>query len=151
METLVVTTDWNSDRTRTLEKLYRNGVSFALIAAEIGVSRNAVIGKAHRLKLPKRIEISISKRKPVAASKKKPPSIPVSIPAPVVIPQPTIIPGRDYSCTIYELNDGSCRYPLWNTRAPHAERRYCGRPGASFAAGQPYCRQHTTLCAPHPK
>ena len=57
METL-----WNEDRIGRLEALYRDGYSFTLIAAEIGMSRNATIGKARRLELPQ--QINITKCKP---------------------------------------------------------------------------------------
>jgi GcrA cell cycle regulator len=49
--------NWNEERVQQLETLYREGKSFSLIGAAIGVSRNAAIGKAHRMHLPKRIEI----------------------------------------------------------------------------------------------
>ena len=43
--------NWNEDRISRLETLFQQGYSFSLIAADIGVSRNAVIGKAHRMNL----------------------------------------------------------------------------------------------------
>jgi GcrA cell cycle regulator len=46
---------WTDTQVDELKRLYAKGLSFALIAEELGVhSRNAVIGKVHRLGLPLR-------------------------------------------------------------------------------------------------
>ena len=51
---------WNSEREEKLRQLWKQGHSGSEIAKILGnTTRNAVIGKAHRLKLPAR---SISKR-----------------------------------------------------------------------------------------
>ena len=44
--------NWNDERVELLRKLWQDGLSASQIAAQLGgVSRNAVIGKVHRLKL----------------------------------------------------------------------------------------------------
>ena len=44
---------WSDDRVEQLKKLWEAGLSASQIAAELGnVTRNAVIGKVHRLGLP---------------------------------------------------------------------------------------------------
>ncbi|WP_375611421.1 MULTISPECIES: GcrA family cell cycle regulator [unclassified Bartonella] len=46
---------WTCERVELLKKLWSEGLSASQIAAQLGgVSRNAVIGKVHRLKLPGR-------------------------------------------------------------------------------------------------
>jgi hypothetical protein len=47
---------WTVDRTEMLRKLWDNGYSCSQIAAEMGcgLTRNAIIGKVHRLKLERR-------------------------------------------------------------------------------------------------
>ncbi|WP_455476011.1 GcrA family cell cycle regulator [Bartonella sp. B17] len=46
---------WTYERVELLKKLWSEGLSASQIAAQLGgVSRNAVIGKVHRLKLPGR-------------------------------------------------------------------------------------------------
>ena len=45
---------WTEERVSQLTKLWDDGLPATDIAAQMGVSRNAVIGKAHRLGLPKR-------------------------------------------------------------------------------------------------
>ena len=47
--------NWNDERVELLRKLWSEGLSASQIAAQLGsVSRNAVIGKVHRLKLSSR-------------------------------------------------------------------------------------------------
>ena len=47
--------NWTDERVEKLKKLWSEGLSASQIAAQLGgVSRNAVIGKVHRLSLPGR-------------------------------------------------------------------------------------------------
>jgi GcrA cell cycle regulator len=47
--------NWTDERVELLRKLWAEGLSASQIAAQLGgVSRNAVIGKVHRLKLSSR-------------------------------------------------------------------------------------------------
>ena len=55
---------WTEDRVATLTKLWAEGLSASQIAKELGeVTRNAVIGKVHRLGLSGRAKPSRPKRK----------------------------------------------------------------------------------------
>ena len=59
---------WTEERTATLKKMWESGATASQIAEELGgVSRNAVIGKAHRLGLK-------SRPSPVKANEKKKPA-----------------------------------------------------------------------------
>ena len=47
--------NWTDERVELLKKLWSEGLSASQIAAQLGsVTRNAVIGKVHRLKLSSR-------------------------------------------------------------------------------------------------
>lgn len=68
---------WTDERVDVLKKLWADGLSASQIAAQLGgVSRNAVIGKVHRMKLSSR-----GRAAPAAAAPKKK----------AVTPQPTIV------------------------------------------------------------
>lgn len=70
---------WTDERIGTLRKMWEGGATASEIATELGgVSRNAVIGKAHRLGLKARPS-------PVKASEKKKAAAPVKKPAPVPV------------------------------------------------------------------
>ena len=60
---------WTSDKIKQLKKLWAKGKTTVEIAKELGISKNSVIGKAHRLSLSARP--SPIKRKPVVATVKK--------------------------------------------------------------------------------
>ncbi len=48
-------TTWTPERTERLTELWREGVKARLIGKELGVSKSAVVGKAWRLELPRRL------------------------------------------------------------------------------------------------
>jgi GcrA cell cycle regulator len=64
---------WTDERIATLKKMWEGGSTASQIAEELGgVSRNAVIGKAHRLGLKSRPSPVKSNEKKKAAAKKAP-------------------------------------------------------------------------------
>ena len=48
------TSIWDTEKLDKLKKLWEKGVPITKIGDELGVSRNAIAGKAHRMGLPKR-------------------------------------------------------------------------------------------------
>ena len=151
-----ITTNWTPTRLEQFEQLYSKGLSFRLIGDEIGVTRSAVAGKTRRMQqaslLPPRgkkpLLAAVQKRgtpRPKKPIHHRPlPAPPSQIPR--KLPPPRIVPGVDYSKRIDELDDTSCRYPLWRERAPHNERFYCGAPCVGLSFGMPYCKFHTRVC-----
>lgn len=64
---------WTDERIELLKKRWTEGNSASQIAAELGgVTRNAVIGKVHRLKLESRIKAVPSETETVAAAAPRP-------------------------------------------------------------------------------
>ena len=45
---------WTDERLEKLKELWMQGLSISQIGEALGVSRNAIAGKAHRMGLPKR-------------------------------------------------------------------------------------------------
>lgn len=77
---------WTDDRVETLKRMWAEGQSASQIAKELGgVTRNAVIGKVHRLGLSNRVE---GEDQPAAAA----PVAPEPTPEPVVDAAPAEIP-----------------------------------------------------------
>jgi GcrA cell cycle regulator len=69
--------NWTEERVELLRKLWAEGLSASQIAAQLGaVSRNAVIGKVHRLKLAGRGRTSAQPARAKKASAPKPQSAP---------------------------------------------------------------------------
>lgn len=80
---------WTDERIATLRKMWEGGATASEIATELGgVSRNAVIGKAHRLGLkarPSPVKAN-EKKKPAAAPAAKKPAAPAPAAAPPRVP-----------------------------------------------------------------
>ena len=147
---------WTEERVERLSKLWMEGRSASRIAAELGngISRNAVIGKIHRLGLsartspPATAETNRERPKAVAKPAMRPPG-PVEaaqIPAPKPFAAPTtvsladvVIPFSD-RVTIMELRETMCRWPLGDPTS--AEFRFCG---CRAAASLPYCTAHARV------
>ena len=68
---------WTDDRVELLKKLWTEGLSASQIAGRLGagVTRNAVIGKVHRLNLSGRVQQQRSAQ-PRAPRKQREPSLP---------------------------------------------------------------------------
>lgn len=78
---------WTDERVETLKKMWGEGQSASQIAKELGgVTRNAVIGKVHRLGLSNRAGSAGSAAK--AAPKEKPTAAPAAAAKPVAKPAP---------------------------------------------------------------
>jgi GcrA cell cycle regulator len=134
--------DWSEDRVTTLKALWLGGLSASQVAKALGgVTRNAVIGKVHRLGLSGRAV-------PSAPTRPAPTSIPRSprrVAAPRVKPAvrltllaapaeaPPEGPGLVPSLTM--LGAHACKWPIGDPKA--SSFSFCGR-----LANGPYCPAH---------
>ncbi|MCC7272347.1 MAG: GcrA cell cycle regulator [Alphaproteobacteria bacterium] len=147
--------DWTEERIAELKRLWSEGYSASQIAERLGgITRNAVIGKAHRLHLPSRpspIQRQMGERRmrsrtvmrPAAIRAAAPevmraqaPAVVVARPAPPPPPKPVRGGPIDYS-TALSLTDRHCHWPIGHPNEPGFH--FCGAPSA---AGRPYCSAH---------
>ena len=86
---------WTEERIATLTKMWEGGSTASQIADELGgVSRNAVIGKAHRLGLKARPSpVKAKEKKKPAPKKKAAPKPAAKKPAPAAAPKPAPAPA----------------------------------------------------------
>ena len=156
---------WTEDRVATLTKLWADGLSASQIAKQLGgVTRNAVIGKVHRLGLSGRAKPSSPARKAAArktaastASKAsaapKPKPKPVRAPSaprtPRVIaqaptPPPPPLEAKPMSngefATILTITEHMCKWPIGDPGADNF--RFCGR---KTDPEEPYCLAHSRV------
>jgi GcrA cell cycle regulator len=146
---------WTDDRVSLLKKLWMEGHSAAQIAKQLGggVTRNAVIGKVHRLGLAGRATPSRPAKRP-ARQQARPrlgqsPSTPAS-PRPRMVVSPPILhivpplePLRraDGSVTtVLTLSERVCKWPIGEPGTD--EFAFCGRQKCD---GGPYCMEHARL------
>src|SRR6056300_1714892 len=72
---------WTDERLEKLKELWTQGLSISQIGDALGVSRNAIAGKAHRMGLPKRPSpISKAAAEVKKPAKPKAPAEPVNLP-----------------------------------------------------------------------
>lgn len=123
---------WTDDRVEILKKLWGEGKTAAEIAKELGgVTRNAVIGKAHRLKLSNRVSPIQQNKKPVAAK-----------PAVEKKPKKKIISEDENRerVSLIDLGPRQCRWPIGD---PQEENfGFCGD---HLMPGLPYCAEHAKV------
>ncbi len=126
---------WTDDRVSVLKKLWGEGKTAAEIAKELGgVTRNAVIGKAHRLKLSNRVSPIQQNKKPVAKTQ-----------SPVQTQKQKIqkITAQDNDKprkALMDLKPSECRWPIGDPKDPNFG--FCA--GHSMD-GLPYCMDHAKV------
>jgi GcrA cell cycle regulator len=136
---------WTTERIDLLKGHFAAGLSCRQIANEIGVSRNAVIGKLSRLNLTR-------EKKPTMRRASEKTSRPRSVPrlqyrilrtlfaeAPPADESGQVIESEQH-CSLLELSEERCRWPI---NSPGEEGFcFCGnRP----LDGLPYCAGHSRL------
>jgi len=149
---------WTDERVELLRQHWIEGKSASQIAGLLGhgLTRNAVIGKVHRLGLAGRAKAPAAPR-----PRQAPPVQRVQAPRPqsharmvhgatalAVAPTPieeeetefeSVVLPMSLRVTIVELRETMCRWPLGDPTSP--DFRYCG----SQCADGPYCAHHSRL------
>ena len=133
-------TEWTDASVKVLEKLWSEGISAAGIAKHLGAgcTRNAVLGKAHRLALPPRF---IASAKPRSCERvlETPPRA-AREPAPRQKPKHIEEVGfREMD--LMSLEHEHCRWPREKHGAPGGFV-YCGQQRSDVSA---YCRAHNAV------
>jgi len=108
---------WTSEKEQVLIAAWKDPeLSIVAFAKKIGLTKSAVLGKAHRLKLPTRASIKAG-----APKKLREPPTKKTTP-----PNPRLVPSRS-----------TCAWPTGDPTSPNF--RYCGEP---IQIGSPYCTEH---------
>ncbi len=145
---------WSDDRVEQLKKLWESGLSASQIAAELGsVTRNAVIGKVHRLGLSGRAKSPSSaaprqrKARPAQQMMRVPRSrgntalahaFEVELePDPIAYDNVVPISQR---LTLLELNEATCHWPIGDPAS--SEFFFCGGKALTTL---PYCAYHSRI------
>lgn len=122
------------DRVLELRKL---GLSYNLIAQQMGTTRSAIAGLAMRLGLKGSSSIKKHNRH---KTKARPPKQPIKLPVFTLPPEPPK-QANWIGISFNELTERTCRFPAGD-EAPFT---YCGDPTADIYAKRPYCRFHMGL------
>jgi GcrA cell cycle regulator len=142
---------WTDERVELLKKLWADGLSASQIAAELGgITRNAVIGKVHRLGLSGRAK-SPSSGVPRARKPRSSGLLRVSRPSMRgntalaydcdAEPEPELIDiPFEQRKTLLELTEKTCRWPIGDPSG--GEFYFCG---GETATDLPYCIHHAHI------
>ncbi len=150
---------WTDERVELLRRLWTDGLSASQIAGQLGggVTRNAVIGKVHRLSLSGRAKPAAStaarpRRQRTATAAAPRPQRTMVVGATALKLEPAIEPRRMLAeqevllapvsrhATILQLSDQTCKWPIGDPAA--ADFHFCGNTPRS---GAPYCAFHARI------
>ena len=157
--------NWTDERVELLRKLWSDGLSASQIAAQLGgVSRNAVIGKVHRLKLSARGRATAAPARPKKAShgssapkattRAATVSRPMSIGATalqaqfdvepvarqVLRPVENVVVPISRRLQLIQLTERTCKWP--NGDPLSEDFSFCGNESAETG---PYCTYHSRI------
>jgi len=147
----VLSPTWTNERIELLKQHFEAGLSCREIAADIGVSRNAVIGKLSRLNLTRGRSVDERRLQDRNLNRASAPRGPKAVPRLQFEMLATIYGEADATvvtgpiddanrCTLLELDENRCRWPI---STPGAEDFcFCGNTAHD---GQPYCTGHSRL------
>ena len=142
---------WTDERVETLRKLWGEGLSASQIATELGgVSRNAVIGKVHRLGLEARNKPADEKGDDAPVVDDTAPEVVEETSAPLEAandagPAPEFEDDEDVApiplkLKLTELTERTCKWPIGDPM--HDDFHFCGHDADE---GRPYCEYHSGL------
>ncbi|HUZ11308.1 MAG TPA: GcrA family cell cycle regulator [Caulobacteraceae bacterium] len=139
---------WTDERVEMLKKLWLDGLSASQIAKQLGgVTRNAVIGKVHRLGLSGRAVPSHPSR-PAFRAPRPPRPVPAPAPRPRALeprthapaPRPVVLVDLPGTATVLTLGRHMCKWPIGDPAS--SDFAFCGR---SAVEETPYCADHARL------
>lgn len=141
--------EWTDEIIARLRLLWDEGLSTAEIGRRLGISKNSVVGKAHRLDLParpspiRRGATPAPRATPRRASGSTLP--PLAMPAaPVVVEVPRPAPPRPVLIAAGASRPSprvpACCWPIGEPGTPNF--RFCGDPAM---ANKPYCQPHAEI------
>ena len=132
---------WTTERIERLKCCFDAGLSCRQIAADIGVSRNAVIGKLSRLNLTRdRGDDPPAGKKAGAATPRRQYAMLAAAraePDPLLDFEPI---DDTRHCSLFELSEARCRWPISTPGA--ADFCFCGNTPLDAL---PYCSGHSRL------
>lgn len=126
---------WTEERVEQLKTLWTEGLSASQIARVMGgVTRNAVIGKVHRLGLAGRATSTRADRPRVSMPRQH---IVRAAPEPEIVEEDPLPLEDGKFANVLSVTDRMCRWPIGDP-ADNAFH-FCGRKPKS---GSPYCEAH---------
>jgi len=134
---------WTDEKIEDLKKLWAKGLSTAEIGRELGVSKNAVVGKSHRLGLkPRPSPISGKSAESAGTAPAAAPATATAAAAPAKpkAAKPAKAKPAEKIGDIIDLGPHMCRWPFGDPGDD--DFHFCGR---QVAPSKPYCPEHCAV------
>lgn len=142
---------WTNEMVEGLKKMWKQGLTTNEIAKNLGVSKNSIVGKVHRLNLTARPspikkkeeeseeQIAVVKETPQSQVETK--TVKKISPAPAEAkPAAEKTAGSSACLRLTELDNHSCRWPIGDPRDDNF--CFCGK---KVRGGQTYCEEHSAM------
>ncbi len=143
--------DWTQERITELTRFWNDGLSTAEIGKLLGITKNAVVGKAHRLRLASRPSpIRRMAARPLTPRVPREPRVTTMPALPqtaamgatrsmMPAPQPAPVKAR-IETPVLQLSNQRCMWPVGHPG--EAEFHFCGE---RSLVGKPYCATHCAV------
>ena len=118
---------WNNTKLKELEDLWKQGHPISKIGEMLGVSRNSIAGKAHRMGLPKRSSPISSVKKENSPVKKNNENSNIELPLKIKLRS-------------VQWSRTKCCWPEGDPKQNNF--KFCGQ---DIFPGRPYCDKHSLL------
>ena len=129
---------WTDERVEQLKQLWSEGLSASQIARQLGgVTRNAVIGKVHRLGLAGRATPARAERPRMQVARRTARPRPAPVIQSPIIERDPIVDEHGRKTTVLTINDRMCKWPIGDPAMN--DFHFCGHPPKG---GSPYCDAH---------
>lgn len=145
---------WTDERIDQLKQLWEKGLTASQIAEKLagGISRNAVIGKAHRLGLKARpspvksgegapaADAPTAEARPAPVAAVAAPVAEAPRPKPAAPRAPVAPAAGSGKTTLLDLSDKICKWPIGHPG--DSDFHFCGKPAQPTF---PYCSEHCAV------
>ncbi|MBP5352870.1 MAG: global cell cycle regulator GcrA-like protein [Alphaproteobacteria bacterium] len=144
---------WTNEQVEQLRQMWVEGLTANEIAKRLGVTKNAIVGKVHRLCLkarPSPIKNKNAKDEAaeVAATEEENVETATAVETVEIVaeedvvckPQPAAVRVHNGNVKLTELDSHTCRWPIGDPRDD--DFCFCGK---KVRAGQTYCDEHSAM------
>ncbi len=121
---------WTDEQVEELKRLWNEGLTTGEIGKALNVSKNAVVGKAHRLGLNSRPSPIRREDEPAEAVADQPQKA----------VKPKTPKKSEKLFTVNDLTHSSCRWPIGDPK--DADFHFCGK---EALPDKPYCAEHAAV------
>ena len=137
---------WTDEQVDRLQELWAQGLTANEIAKILGVTKNSIVGKVHRLCLPARPSPIKSKGSDVTTTTEAvsavstEPSSQKAAESKAVTSAPKSPAPKGENIRLVELDSHTCRWPIGDPR--DEDFCFCGK---KVRTGQTYCDEHSQM------